>query len=711
MGRERIILLTTVLGLIIGGVACYLLGKYFPDYTARTYVQVLPPLQADPMASASAVAQKDIQYGHRLSMANLLKQQSTLRELLDRDTVRQTKWFRRFGDIDREKHKCITKAFKDLIKNLRAYAQRDSEFVSLSMTCGDAKEAADIVNTMMNLFISSHGDVKKREVAGKLTQLEAQRVRVQRDLQGIEDALEEVRRASGLTDLGDTRGRYFQHTITVRLNDLEIEQNDLTLQIQEIQAAIETLEELAKGPITVQVERQVETDPVMVVLAQQLALQESVLAGRLAKFGDNHRVVRQTREFINEIQVERRNRKAEIAEQTRQAQLRNARDRMLMLTRRQEQLQKMREEAIAKQKDLDLARAQYDRLLAIRDERRDMLDSIKEAIDKQKIIYDDPETPKVQSMGLAQVPLYVSSPKWEFYLPGGTVLGLVFGAGLAFLIELLSDLVRRPRDVSRYLHIPLLGVIPDAAEDEAVRDIDLGQVVHQAPYSIISESYRRLRANLKLADSAESLKVLLVSSGMAGDGTTTVAVNLATTLVAENRKVLLIDANFRRPSLQTLFTKAGAGGAEADRAEFGLSSLLMGLCGFEDAKRSNVIEGLDIVDSGPLPSNPAELLGSYRMEQLIKDRRKSYDYVIIDSPPVLLVSDAKVLARLVDGTVFVFNAGTTRRGAAQRTIQELRQVNARIVGCVLFAVKAIKGGYFREQFRSYLQYRVPVASH
>ena len=93
------------------------------------------------------------------------------------------------------------------------------------------------------------------------------------------------------------------------------------------------------------------------------------------------------------------------------------------------------------------------------------------------------------------------------------------------------------------------------------------------------------------------------------------------------------------------------------------------------------------------------------MEELIKQQRESYDYVIVDGPPVLLVSDAKVLAKFVDGTVLVFNAGATRRGAAQRTIREMKEINATIVGCILFAVKAMKGGYFQEQFRSYQEYQ------
>ena len=187
-----------------------------------------------------------------------------------------------------------------------------------------------------------------------------------------------------------------------------------------------------------------------------------------------------------------------------------------------------------------------------------------------------------------------------------------------------------------------------------------------------------------------------------------------TPFIAENNKVLLIDANFWRPSLHTIFPRPqeqGEGPEAAEPSEFGLSTLLSGLCGYQEIIRSSGIEGLSLIDSGLLPLNPAELLGGERMKQLIKQQHESYDYIIIDSPPVLLVSAAKILARLADGTVLVFNASATGRGAALRTIRELREINATIVGCVLLAVKAMKGGYFQEQFRSFQEYQKLQLAH
>ncbi|MFZ0034692.1 MAG: polysaccharide biosynthesis tyrosine autokinase [Sedimentisphaerales bacterium] len=699
--RRHVLLIVSlaILGFIVGGVSWYLSLIYLPGYTAQTFIRVLPPIEKDPMTIAGGQVAKDIQYGYRMSMAALITQQSTLQSLINRDKVQGTRWFKSFGEV---REKSIVKAFDDLTKKFFASPQRDGDYIVVSMTCGDAAESALIVNEMVDLFISSQRSTKKGDITEKMARLQDQRDNIQRDLDSAERALVEVRDRWGLTDLEEAQGQRFQHTITLSLNDLELQENKLIMDIKGLQADVGSLEHLASGPINEQVENMIENDPTVTLLTQQLAFQEAVLASKRTKFGEDHREVRQAQELIDEIKEKRRVRRAEIAEQTRQANLKNSQDLLTGLQQKFADMEKLRQEMAAKQKELDLARIQYQQRASIRDERKLVLDSVKEQLEKLKIMLDDPETPKVQFVGPAPVPLEVSSPRWEFYFPGGTVLGLLFGVGIAFLIEMLNDLVRTPRDVSRYLHIPLLGVVPDADEDEQVRDIDLCHVVRQAPYSIISESYRRLRTNLKLSGSAESSKVLLVTSGSAGDGKTSVAVNLATTFVAENKKVLLVDANFWQPALYTIFPKEAI---EAKQTEFGLSTLLVGRCGYQEVIRPSGIEGLSVIDSGPLPSNPAELLGGAQMKQLLEQQRENYDYIIVDGPPVLLVSVTRILAKLADGTVLVFNAAATRRGAAHRTILELGGVDAAVIGCVLFGVKIMKGGYFQEQFKSYQEYQ------
>ena len=696
-----LIILMTILGIIMGGTAWFLLLRYAPKYTAQTYIKVLPPIEKDPMKLGGVQVNKDIQYGHRQSIATLIRQQSTLQNLLKRDKIQDTDWFKHFATLKDDR---IKKAFKKLRKRFRASAHRDAEFVTLSMTCGDAEESALIVNEMVNLFITSRGNVTKGEVRAKLTKLTEQKNRLENELRLAERGLGDIIRDTGFTDLRQRTN--FRDTVTLKLDGLEIDRNKLELDIQQIQAIVANFERQATGPVGTQVEHQIENDPIMLALAQRRNFLEAALAGSLTKFGENHPSVSQRQVEIDQIREKRQARKAEIAEQTRRANFQNAQDQLVILTNEMERLELIRKEAFAEKERLDLARRRYELQTTKRDERQVRLEECELAIERQKALLNDPTTPKVLRVGPAPPPLEVSSPKWEIFFPGGMVLGLAFGLGLAFLIELLNDLVRTPRDVIRHLGVGLLAVIPDADEDRGLRNIDLYHVLRQSPYSILSEAYRKFRTNLRLSTTAGSSKVLLVSSGMAGDGKTSVVSNLAASLIAGDKKVLVIDANFWRPALNTIFPKLQPEN-QTDQVNntFGLSTHLAGLCGYHEIIRPSDIEGLDVIDSGPLPPNPTELLGGRHIEQLIQHQRQSYDYIIIDGPPILLVSAAKILARMVDGTILVFNAGATRRGAAQRTITELRQVNAKIAGGVLFAVRAMKGGYFQEQFDSYQEYQ------
>ena len=196
------------------------------------------------------------------------------------------------------------------------------------------------------------------------------------------------------------------------------------------------------------------------------------------------------------------------------------------------------------------------------------------------------------------------------FVPGGFILGMMAGLGLAFLVELMNDLLCSPSDVMRHLKVPLMGMVCHADDDEDIEGVDLYHVVRQAPYSIMSECYRQLRTNLKLSGSGDAAKkTLLITSAQAEDGKTTVAVNLASALLDEDRRVLLIDTNFRRPAANRLFPHSQPNGTPVD-SSYGLSNYLMGQCDQVDqVVRESGIAGLYIIDCGPLPANPRSSRG------------------------------------------------------------------------------------------------------
>jgi len=292
-------------------------------------------------------------------------------------------------------------------------------------------------------------------------------------------------------------------------------------------------------------------------------------------------------------------------------------------------------------------------------------------------------------------PLDKDGPNLLLYIPGSLVLGLIVSIGLALLVELVDNRVRTPIQVIRNVQMTILGAVPDRREDAATRRLeDLLLVTTQAPQSLMAESFRQLRTALLYSTDTE-LKTLLVTSPKAGEGKSVVAGNLAVTLAASGSRVLLMDTNFRRPMVHRAFDLPNS---------VGLSSVLARLNSFDEATQSTTIANLDCLCCGPVPPSPADLLGSEAMQNLLAEAQGRYDNVILDGTPVLVVSDAHVLCSMVDGVAMVISCSQTSRGVALRTKRMLLGFRARLVGAVLNRIRAQKGGYFREAYKSYYDY-------
>jgi capsular exopolysaccharide synthesis family protein len=187
----------------------------------------------------------------------------------------------------------------------------------------------------------------------------------------------------------------------------------------------------------------------------------------------------------------------------------------------------------------------------------------------------------------------------------------------------------------------------------------------------------------------------MVTSPSPGDGRTVVATNLAACIAHGGRKVLLVDANFHQPTIDQLFPQAPQGG---------LSSALVGQADWTDLIHQ-VEENLYVLASGPLPPNPAELLGSEQMGTVISEMTAQYDQVLFDAAPMLVVTDPAVLSTLVDGVILVVRAGASTYGVVQRARDMLMRVGAHVIGAVLNGVRVTAGGYFRKSYDTFYEYR------
>jgi capsular exopolysaccharide synthesis family protein len=247
--------------------------------------------------------------------------------------------------------------------------------------------------------------------------------------------------------------------------------------------------------------------------------------------------------------------------------------------------------------------------------------------------------------------------------------------------------------------VPILGTVPDVDDEETVIDqVELAS--RTAPRSMVAEAFRSIRTNLLLSSPAERQRTVLIASARPEEGRTTVAVNLALALAQNGRRVLLVDANFHRPAIQRFFPSTSGSG---------LSNILIGQARLSEVAVNTDLPNLDVLPIGPIPPNPTELLSGPYLKRMIADAQDRYDQVIFDGPPVLLVSDSLVLAGVLDGVILVCRAKSTSRGMALRGREQIERVNGRLFGAVLNAAQIARGGYFREQIRSYYEYQ-PEAS-
>ncbi len=262
-----------------------------------------------------------------------------------------------------------------------------------------------------------------------------------------------------------------------------------------------------------------------------------------------------------------------------------------------------------------------------------------------------------------------ASPSLRIYLLIGIAAGLVIGVGYALLKELLDTSVHTPADATESTGVPILASLP---MDPEMKHSPL--IVGEQSATPRAEAHRKLRTNLQFVDAAQNASSILVTSSVPGEGKSITAVNLALSLVETGEKILLIDADMRKPQVSRYLDLAN---------DAGLSNVLAGQAELDEVLQPWGDQGLTVLASGSVPPNPAELLGSQRMRDLLMDLTSQFDRVVIDSPPILPVTDAVVISREVDGVLLVIRAHKTPRNEVSHAAASLRAVDAPVVGAVL----------------------------
>jgi capsular exopolysaccharide synthesis family protein len=309
------------------------------------------------------------------------------------------------------------------------------------------------------------------------------------------------------------------------------------------------------------------------------------------------------------------------------------------------------------------------------------------------------------------------APKRTLIVGLSILLSLGCGVGLAFFIEYLDDSIRSSEDVEDILHLPSVAIIPNhgvekrkrlrasAAKDGALatsngngarKDLLLTEIDKRSP---LAEAYRHLRTSILLSTAGRAPRTLLITSSVPSEGKTTTAVNSAISLSQTGAKVLIIDADMRRPRLHGIFNLSNSNGLSALLSREAVDSEI------SEAIQHDQESGLFVLTAGPLPPNPAELIGSEQMVKLLSTLTPKFTHVIVDSPPVAAFTDGVLIASMVDGVLLVVHSGKSSRKVVTRARKLLQDVGARIIGVVLNrADTGSHSDYYYNSYYSHYQY-------
>lgn len=679
-----LIIICTLAGTLCFGVGTLLWIMYAPVYEARALMRVSAP-RTD-IYRDTGLQNMDIMDQIKNSQMQMIMSEAVLGSTGDDESMKVTDWFKAHRQT-------LTEDLKESI-SVRSIPKTNLITISMSgvaRTHKDRVELAEVANAVAKAAEDDSRARVQRERHSQITEFTRRQINLGEQLISINGKIDKQR--SGL-EATDPEAR--QSTLRLRLESELRKLMELDTIFTKARLQLAALEDMDKeGTLedSPRVNMIVANDPSLIQLQNNVSAYRTRLKTLLReRLGAKHPTIKMLQDSLKTAQEEIVEQEEKLRKEVAVGILEELNTAMAIALEEYEKKQ----DAYSSLNDeyMDLQNAQLD-IARLKTEYR-LISSRKDKIDDHllelQMLRETEE--HLQKVRDATIPKIRSKPQWVQMVPLGVLLGLAVGLGIAFLLELVNTSIRNPADIARKVDLPLLGMIPHANDvEEDIEDLRLAFMTN--PASLISEAFRQIRTSMQFSGPADQRRSVLITSSSPGDGRSTVAMNLAAAAARSGQNVLVVDANFRQPMIHLLFPHCG---------QAGLSNALVGQAQWRGLVH-HVEEGLFVMSAGPLPPNPAELLGSDSMRRFIDETTSQYDQVIFDGPPCLVVTDACVLSTLVDSIVMVVRAGANTHGIVQRARGMFSRMGVQILGVVLDAVRATPGGYLRKNYDTFYDYQ------
>ena len=666
--RKEIVLAVLFLVVITGTVYTFTLPKI---YASEARIEVNSDnVELDPFNMSRGGGMYDPYFLR--TQFEIIKSKPILYEVINRLNLQEV-WGKKGEKIPKET------AYRILFSSLDISQSRDTSLISLRARRQDPKEAMRIANELADVYRDQRLDLKYKEMTRALDALRRELESQQEKVSAAEQQVEDIREELDITVLSEGVGA--ESVEKLQLQQLEGDRISSRVEMLVQKARYDQLEAMSNEDLLT-ASAYLATDPFVEAMRSEIKNLDVQLSSLLQNYGENHPEVKEAFAARNELLKK----------------LAQALDGIKKGVRAQYIISKAKFDAL--EEELRGVRtseqvSQRDKLLPFNkakqelDIQRSIMNALQARLAQEGITLKVPRTP-VEIVDSAEEPTRPISPNLILNMLLSIFVGLGSGVGLAYFIEYLDTSIKTADDVERWIELPVLGLIPQ----------NVRPLIEEGPDSDHAEGYRVLRTNMSFSDAGGPAKgAFAVLSGGAGEGKSTTAFNLAYVCAQQGEKVLLVDADLRRPVQHTILGVSN---------RFGLTNVLLRDVPVEETIKTTSVPNLHFLPSGRLPRTSLGVLDPKRIGELVTSLKSKYDVVIFDTPPLVGISDSAVLAKEMDGVVLVVQYRKYPRDMIIRAKQMLDTLGVPQVGVVLNNINIMRDDYYyyyHSYYSNYYYYR------
>lgn len=686
-----LLMICGVIGLGLGVAAHLVLVRVAPRYDSFVLYEISPP-QPDITVIEQANYSQEEHSRFMGTQREIMLSEQVLQAAVRNPRVAETGWAEPFlvrGVVN------VAPAAKELEKRLSSRALTNTNIIKLTMSGRNATDVATIVNAVNVAYMD---DIKRQDDYVSADQRDALAKLLNETREAIKrlESQQQQLVAGGLDAIEAQAS-----TANQEIFELGRSQVDIQNKISGTKSIVDEYSQMLREGRVIQypdrLREAANQDPIIRGIDQEITgLQADERALLLQGYGEKHPSVTQVRNYIEAKKQERQAKYESTMRQlfdsevdSMRAMLASYEAQLKALEEKKAEAQKRKEEALAGRMRAEQIKLELD--VKIR-EANSLDTTIKTIASRRELKVAN----RVRVLRTGQTPNTVSFPKAMVMIPlGGVLLPALIG-GVVLLRELFDQRVRGPADIAIIPRLRVLGVIPNASEDPA-RPANVATAFRDSPSGAITESFRQLKAPLAKRMDQMGYKSLLVVSGMPSSGGTSVVTNLAMIAAASEQKVLIIDANLRRPGVHKVFGLADGPG---------LGDVLAGTETLDGCVQGTSIANLAVLGAGsPASRRMPERLTTETMTNLLRDATGAYDLVLVDVAPAIVSGDGLALANRCDATVLVVRALSEKRGLVARLQSQFGDTRAELLGIILNAARSSAGGYFRRNIKATHEYQ------